>query len=249
MKNIFITLLFILIVSGCKRNEPVDIILPIEISTLQPTQVIDLSSILVEPSGITYNKLSNSLLIVSDERPDIYVVDLQGHLLDKISVSGVDMEGITLTKNADTIYVVEETAKLVSSFYYDGRKINSMTVDVATNPSNILEGVTIDNRGHLYVLNEKAPRLMMEFYKSVELSRVELTYTTDISDICYDDQENCFWIVSDESKKIIKIDKSGNLLGQWLITYQKGEGITFVGDKMYIVCDADSKMYIYNKPH
>lgn len=249
MRNIYLIFAFLILLLGCKRSEPdSNIIAPPGVTTLQPLKVIDLSSILTEPSGIFYNSKNNSLLIVSDARPDIYELDLNGNLLNKISVSGVDMEGVTMTKNCDTIFVVEETARLVSSFLNDGKKIGSMLVDVATNPSHCLEGITIDDNYHLFVINERDPMLMLEFVNGVEISRKQLTYSTDVSDICYDKQTNCFWILSDESKKIFKLNRNGNLLGEWLVTYDKGEGITFVNDKMYVVRDTDAKMYIYNKP-
>lgn len=239
----------ITITFACKSNQSNAVINKIQkITTLQPVNVIDLSSILIEPSGIVYNENSHSLLIVSDARPYIYVFDFNGKILNQISVSGVDMEGIALSKNSDTIYVVEETAKLVSSFSYNGTKINSMVVDVSTNPGHILEGITVDNNGNIFVINEKFPAMLLEFSGSKELSRQEITFTSDLSDICYDKSLDCFWIVSDESKKIIKIDRDGSLLGEWLIPFEKGEGITLVQDKMYIVCDSDSKMYVFQKP-
>ncbi len=40
--------------------------------------------------------------------------------LNTIPTSGSDMEGITLSKNCDTIYVVEEKKKLVTSFNLSG---------------------------------------------------------------------------------------------------------------------------------
>lgn len=238
-----------MVLLNCQRNQPdSNIIVPPNITTLQPITVKDLSAYLVEPSGIFYNLKNNSLMIVSDERPDIYEFDLNGILIKKIPVSGVDMEGITMTKNCDTIIVVEETARLVSTFLYNGTKVSSITVDVATNPSNCLEGITVDNNYHLYIINEKLPMLMLEYFNNSELSRKTLNYTTDISDICYDESLDCFWIISDESKMIFKINRDGSLIKQWLITFDKGEGITFAGDKMYVVCDSDNKMYIYNKP-
>ena len=251
MKKVFVISIFILFITSLScKSEHTDSTanIPSEVSTLHPINVIDLSSFLSEPSGIVFNSKDSTLLIVSDAEPEIYVTDLDGKLLNTISISGDDLEGITLAKNADTIYVVEESSKLVSSFFYDGEKISSMLVDVATDANNALEGITIDKNGELFVINEKSPRLMLEFFNGVEQSRKEITYTSDLSDICYDVKEDCFWIISDESKEIFKIDREGTLLGQWLITFEKGEGITFVGDKIYVVCDADSKMYIYNQP-
>lgn len=67
---------------------------------------------ILEPSGIVYNSINNSLMVVSDGRPDIYEVSLFGVTLNTIIASGSDMEGITLSRNCDTIYVVEEKKSL-----------------------------------------------------------------------------------------------------------------------------------------
>jgi uncharacterized protein YjiK len=234
---------------GCNTGEPdSNVFIPPGLITLQPLKTVDLSSNLVEPSGIIYNSKSNSLLVVSDQRPDIYIIDLNGNILNKIFISGIDMEGIALSQDSDTIYVVEETKRLVSSYLYDGTKTGSMLVTVATNPSNALEGIAIDKNFHLFILNEKQPRMLLKFFNGVEISRIELNYSNDISDICYDEQADCFWIVSDESKIIFKINRDGSLLGEWLIPVTKGEGITVVEDKIYVVCDSDSKMYVFQKP-
>ena len=235
---------------GCTRQEPVnDVPLPPPgIVTLQPLSVIDLSADLLEPSGIFYNSRSNSLMVISDGRPEIFELSLSGAVLKKTMTAGSDFEGITMNKTCDTIYVVEETRQLVTSYLLDGTKISSFAVHVATNPKNALEGITMDRSGNLFVLNEKSPRLVIEYKQTTEVQRREITNASDISDICYDEQEDCFWIVSDESKKVFTMNGNGIVLSEWLIPFEKGEGITFVNDKMYIVNDADAKMYIFQKP-
>jgi len=195
-----------------------------------------------------YNSVNNSLFVVSDTLSKIFEIDFSGNLLQQITINADDIEGITLSKNSDTIYVVEESDNLVSSFLTNGSKITSFRIVVSTNSSNGLEGISIDNDYNLYLVNEKLPRYLLTIRNNVEVDRSEINIVDDLSDVCYDSSLDCLWIISDESKKIIKLSKSGSIISEWLLPFSKGEGITFAQDKMYIVRDSDSKLYVFNKP-
>ena len=229
---------------SCDSNDPKN---P-ELKSLEPIAEIDLSAIMSEPSGIVYNSISNSLFVVSDTISKIFEIDLNGNLLRQINTNANDLEGISLSKNSDTIFVVEESDNLITSFLTNGNKIASFVKNVSTNSSNGLEGIAIDNLYNIYIVNEKLPRYLMKLKNSVEVNRLEITAIEDLSDICYDSVLDCLWIISDESKKIIKISISGSIISEWLLPFSKGEGITFVQDRMYIVRDSNSKMYVFNKP-
>ncbi len=249
MIKLFFSLILFAMISlpGCSRSDPASAETPDNIVTLKPLAVINLD--IPEPSGIAYCSKSNTLFIVSDGLPDIFETDLAGVVIKTIPTTSSDMEGIALSKNCDTIFVAEERNQLITSYSLNGNRLSSFPVNVATLPNNALEGVTVDNStGHLFVINEKLPAMILEFNNLVELWRKEINYTSDISDIYYEESSDCFWIVSDESKKVLKLSRDGVLISQWLISFSKGEGITIVGDKMYIVCDADSKMYVFQKP-
>jgi uncharacterized protein YjiK len=241
--NLLITIIVFLIF-GCSKDEPVT---PAD-KILQPISEISLSSFLSEPSGIVYNSKNNSLFVVSDALKKIFELDLSGNLIRSIDINAGDLEGVTLSLTEDTIFVVEESESKISSFTLTGIKINSFTKNVATRSSNGLEGITIDNSGYLYVVNEKSPRYLIKILNEVEVSRKEIIVVDDLSDICYDPILDCLWLISDESKKIVKMSKDGILQSEWNIPFNKGEGITFNQDKMYIVNDDNSKLYIFNKP-
>ncbi len=201
-----------------------------------------------EPSGLAYSPKTRQLYMVSDARAAIYVIDTAGVVLSTTPIAAQDLEGIALTQNADTFYVVEETLSQVSSFLPDGTKISSFPITVRTNTSHGPEGVTIDSMGNLVVINEKLPAMMLVYAGTTEVSRTTLTYTTDISDICYDSATDAFWIVSDESQSVLKISRTGALLGQWSAPVNQGEGIAFIGNRMYIVSDTDARLYVFVKP-
>lgn len=239
--------LIILLLIGCSRDNPESINNPPEVQKIFPTNEISLT--IPEPSGIAYNSVNNSLMIVSDGRPDIYEIDFSGNILSSIISAGADMEGICLSKNCDTIYVVEEKKKLITSFDLSGSKLFSFSVDVATSDNSALEGITINKLSNtLYTINEKDPSMILAYTGSTELWRKLIDYTSDISDIYYEESENCFWVISDESSRILKLNINAALINQWEIPFTKGEGITVVNDKLYVVNDSNAKMYVFQKP-
>jgi uncharacterized protein YjiK len=215
----------------------------------QSLQLITLYSMSVtEPSGLLYSPKTRQLYMVSDSHGAIYVIDTTGLILQTIPVDAQDLEGIALTQNADTFYVAEETRSQITSFLPDGTKLASFPITVRTNTKHGPEGLTIDGTGNLWIINEKLPTMLLHHAGSAELSRTTLTFTTDISDICYDSVADAFWIVSDESQSVIKISRTGALLGQWSTPVTQGEGIAFIGNRMYIVSDTDAKLYVFVKP-
>jgi len=101
----------------------------------------------------------------------------------------------------------------------------------------------------LFVINEKNPQMVLKFKNKQELWRRTINYSLDIADIYYEETVNCIWLISDESRRIMKLSSIGELLNEWEIPFTKGEGITIVNDKIYVVNDANGKMYVFQKPN
>lgn len=214
---------------------------------LQPIIAYNLN--ISEPSGIAYNSVSDLFMIVSDNRHEIFLVDSTGNIKSTILTSSSDMEGITLSPNCDTLFIVEETSKMVVAYNSSGIQLFSFLVDVATNSDHALEGIarnTLNQR--LIILNEKLPCLLLEYENSKEIWRKEINYSSDISDISFDEENKCWWIVSDESQKIFKLNMDMDIISEWRIPVNQAEGIAIVRDKIYIISDAENKMYIFSKP-
>jgi uncharacterized protein YjiK len=238
-----------LVLFSCKRNEPDDnIVTPTDPSSLKILQEINLAAEITEPSGLFYNSSTNSLFVVSDSSPKIFEINFSGNIISTITTTGVDLEGISFSPNNDTIWVVEELGQKVSKYLKTGAHLLSFPLNVATNTKHALEGITVDNQNHLFVINEKDPTLMVECFNNQSIFQKNIAYSSDISDICYDKELNCLWVLSDESSSIVKIDKKGNLIATYKLPMDKCEGITIIGNKFYIVNDATAKMYVFNKP-
>ena len=239
---------FTLFSLSCSRDNPEVVNNNPTVNSLTPLAVYNLD--IPEPSGIAYNSKNNTFMVVSDARQDIFLIDSIGTVKGTISTSSSDLEGITLSKNCDTIYVVEETKKLVTTYTSSGTLLGSFPVNVATNPAHALEGITRNNtNGHLMVLNEKLPCMILEFNDSSEVRRKEINYSIDISDIFFEEAANNYWLVSHESRKIIELNSTFNLLSEWTVPIVQAEGITIVHNRIYIVSDSENKLYVFQKPN
>jgi uncharacterized protein YjiK len=202
-----------------------------------------------EPSGLAYNAARGTLFCVGDNQSVVYELSLAGDILNKITVSSSDMEGITFSKNYDTMFVIEEGNYKVQGYTLSGVKGASWSIVTSSATNSAYEGVTRLPNDDFIVLNEKDPTLALHAtHTGTEISRQTLSLSSDLSDICYDSTLQCYWIISDESKKVMKVKLDFSLIGEWTESIAQGEGIAVVGDRMYLCSDSDSKFYIYTKP-
>ncbi|MBI2417977.1 MAG: SdiA-regulated domain-containing protein [Ignavibacteriales bacterium] len=202
-----------------------------------------------EPSALAYNAKTKTLYTVSDQNGIIYEMSLAGEIIREIPVTSSDLEGIAFSANFDTIYVAEERTYQIVAYSLTGVKYDSWKNVTSSDTKNGYEGVTVNAAGNFVVLNEKLPMLLLEADKQGnEIKRNELAYTNDISDICFDAAENCYWIVSDESKKILKLKPDYTLINSWSVNVAQAEGIAVTTDEIYVVSDSDQKLLIYKKP-
>jgi len=70
---------------------------------------------------------------------------------------------------------------------------------------------------------------------------------TDLSGLFYDHSNREFWMVSDESKKIVITDFELNPKKYFLLDREKFEGIAvdFSSNRLYLVNDEENKLFVY----
>lgn len=247
MKKILILIISCGMFFSCKRDEPVEPIVDGSITPL--VQLAQYTTSVSEPSGLYYNTKTNSLWTVSDGNKTVYEIDFTGNVLRSMIISSSDLEGITFSANCDTFYVAEETNQLITKYLVNGTKLYSFPVNVATMVSHGPEGIALNtNNNHLWILNERNPCMLLEYNNKTELWRKQIDYTLDCSDIFYDQQSDCIWLVSDESKQVVKLSKTGDLIAAYSVPVTKMEGITIVQDKIYLINDQNRILYVFQKP-
>lgn len=199
-----------------------------------------------EPSGIAaYN---NHLYIVSDHTGIIYKTNLKGEVLQKIKTSYSDLEGISINPNKSQFLIVNEAKRTLITLNFDGSLVKKVKIKGKQEQHNSgLEGITYNSsKNKIYVLNEKSPKQLLELnFKGEILDTYKLDFSKDVSGICYDENKDNFWVISDESKGVYQVSKKGILLKKHKIQVEKAEGITIYKNRIYIVSDSLSKLFVF----
>ncbi len=230
---------------NCGRNDPGD---TPTIQSISPIAVYNLN--IPEPSGLVFNTKDSTFYTVSDGVGGaIYQISIDGQIVNTYSVNGNDMEGITFSDNYDTLYVAEEGSRQIIKYSTTGIKISPINVSGTNSYNNGLEGIAVKGNS-FFVVNEKSPAAFIELnLQGEKLYEVNISYALDLSDICYDPVEDIIWLVSHESQSLFKISLAGQLIKQWKIPVVQPEGVTIVNGRfVYIVCDKEAKLYVFNKP-
>jgi uncharacterized protein YjiK len=202
-----------------------------------------------EPSGLAFDLNNNSLWTVSDENSKIYSISIKGEIFDSISADGNDLEGITIV-DENTLAVVLERSRELVLLKKNGSEMNRRSFDLKGEVNEGLEGAAFNSSSkHFYLLNEKAPRLLIELDEDLNIiSKTKLDWALDFSGICYEESENVIWIISDESKVISKCNLDGSLITSYKIDLPQIEGIAInmADNKIYVVSDIAAYLYVFD---
>lgn len=201
-----------------------------------------------EPSGIDLSYDEKAFWIVSDQDSKVYLIDSWGNEIKNFTVNGEDLEGITVLTDSTLAVILERTREVVI-LDTSGKELNRKKIDLEGELNSGLEGISYDpNKKTFYIVNEKKPRLLLTLDKNLaELRRDTLDFVKDVSEIFFDDKDNTLWILSDESKCIVKTDLSGNPIEKFKIKIDQPEGITFnkARTKLFIVSDFTGNLYVF----
>ncbi len=202
-----------------------------------------------EPSGLSLSNDFKSLWTVSDNTGDIYNITLDGTLISKLDYNGSDLEGIAIDPRDSTIWIVQEGSREIIHLDISGKEISRNKIDVSGTGSNSgLEGICFDKNLTHNVINEKSPMLWVKLNSDFSIStEKELSISSDLSGIVYDNSRNIFWIVSDKSKLLLQWEPSKGLLNSFDLPFKKAEGVAIntIKQLIYIVSDATQKLYVY----
>ncbi|MEO0424847.1 MAG: SdiA-regulated domain-containing protein [Pseudomonadota bacterium] len=139
-----------------------------------------------------------------------------------------------------------------------------------------LEGLAWNNdTARLFALKEGSPGLLIEISADLAAvcSHTSLGETNgfvdddvagdrlDFSGLCYDTTRRAFWIVSDRARRVFLYDPAaGRVLHSAPLGYakngqyrqiSKAEGVAYDAQRkrLYVVCDEDARLYVYDVRH
>jgi len=204
-----------------------------------------------EPSGLTYDPNTQTLWTVNDpDNNKIYNISLEGELLETLSFTGDDLEGIAYDDITNTLWVADELTSEIINVSLQGEELQRVPLSVSQYSSGSgLEGLCIGNSGEFYLLKEKNPGIFIEVNPDLlSITETIITFADDFSGICYDSEKDGFWIISDESEKLYLWDLVNGVREEYSLDIPKAEGVVFITEtnSFYIVSDSEQKLYKYH---
>lgn len=245
LKKTIIILLAIIINSSCSDKNK-DIISNNDTLELEASYKIDV----LEPSGLAVNSSGTVLYTVSDNTAQVYKLSTTGNVLQTFSYKGDDLEGVS-TFNENKLLLAEERTKEIVVLDMVTGEFSNHHINYENNDSNSgTEGVSYDeNSNTIFILNEKNPGLLIRLRSDFSvIATYKLDFANDYSGIFYESSSNNLWIVSDQSKTINKCSLTGKVIESYSINSTQAEGIAISNNKIYIVSDAEAKLYVFKKP-
>lgn len=219
--------------------------------TEQDSMLVLVSSHLLsvsEPSGLTIDESGTTLWTVGSNPQAIYMLDLVGHTLDTLSYRGDDLEGIAYDPSDSTLWVVEEVKREVVHLDLFGNVLSTHPLNLIGEENSGLEGICFDDTGNFFILNEKKPGIFIELNLDLSIeTQQELGFANDYSGLAFYPQQDMFWILSDQEKKLYLWSKQDGVSSEFALSFAKAEGIAFneITNRVYIVSDSLNSLYIY----
>jgi len=243
--NIF-KLLFIFLFYSCSLNDGVNA----TDDNSDLTQIASYRIDVPEPSGLSLHVNGKSLWTVSDQTAKVYQLGLNGQLLKTLSYQGEDLEGVSQSPLDFSIWVAEERRREIIQLDSSGKELGRHLIPVYQGSDNSgLEGIAVNPvTGRNYLLNEKDPAAFLELTASQSIANsTTIDFVADCSGLAFEPQGSFCWIVSDESKTIVKCDSTSAKIKSFKIPVDKAEGIAVstADSIIYIVSDSEQKLYLF----
>ena len=202
-----------------------------------------------EPSGLAMDPDGEHLWIVSDQDDDLYKTDLTGKIIEKTDIPKGDYEGVAITADGQTLYLLDESENEILIWRLDDGKQDKIKLTEKSSKKSGPEGIDIDwSTDEIYVVNEKNPRtLHILELDGAQKKRQEITALSDMSAVCVNPENKELWILSDEDGLLIRANPDYSVVSSFSVPIEQPEGlaINFNKNRIYIVSDAEEMLYIF----
>jgi uncharacterized protein YjiK len=233
-------IVFALIACGCAQAAPPALGAPRLIETHPLT--------ISEPSDLAIDETGKILWTVTNKPAKVYQLDLAGNVVKTLKYVGRDLEGIAYDPADHTLWVTEERTREIVHLNLEGEVLKTYALDLVGKPNSGPEGICLDDRGRMFLLNEKEPGLFIELNRDLSIAtKNPLGFAIDYSGLTYGRKAGGFWIVSDQSQKLFFWTKAKGVVSECALPFPKPEGVAVdeAAKRIYIVSDSENKLYVY----
>lgn len=202
-----------------------------------------------EPSGLALDPDGQHLWIVSDRDDNVFKTDLKGEIVDDFDTNSKDSEGIAISADGKTIYVLDESKKKIRLYSNTGEEGKTIDLDIDADKNSGPEGLDIaPGTGNLWVANEKHPRILIELdVNGNEIRRMDIEGLNDLSAVAIDNDGKSLWLLSDIDQKLIHAEITGKIIETYAMDIDQMEGlaIDFENKRIFIVSDKEEELHIF----
>ncbi len=203
---------------------------------------------IAESSGLTMDPAGTALWAIGSRQKRVFKLDLEGRVLAELAYKGDDPEGLVFDPADSTLWIVEERRREIVQLNQAGRVLDKKRLDLEGDNNSGLEGICLDRQGALYILNEKNPGLFLHMDAELSIAAQDtLDFARDYSGMAYGMEQDRFWILSDQDKRLFARDRAGNITASYKLPLPQPEGIA-VDEKtrrMYVVSDSKPTLYVF----
>jgi uncharacterized protein YjiK len=195
-----------------------------------------------EPSDACLSANEQSLFVVSDNG-FLYETNLEGKILRKSNVVGIDFEAICLANGL--LYISDESARKIYCINpADLNVIKTFNLNYSAARNSGFESIAFNEKSKsFYVVSEKSPVVIRVYNEQFQqMNEINFDVTSDISSACY--YQNNLWLLSDEEHLVMQLDENFNVFKQFDIRVLNPEGFLFnqQGD-LTVISDDMAKLY------
>jgi len=195
-----------------------------------------------EPSDACLSTNEQSLFVVSDDG-FLFETDLEGKILRKSTIVGIDFEAICLANGL--LYISDESARKIYCVNPADLTINkTFNLTYAAGRNSGFEAIAFNETSKsFYLVSEKSPIIIRVYNEQFQqVNEINFDTTTDISGACF--YQNKLWLLSDEEHLIMQLDENFKVQKTLDVKILNPEGFFFnkQGD-LTVISDDMAKLY------
>ncbi|PKO33667.1 MAG: DNA-binding protein [Betaproteobacteria bacterium HGW-Betaproteobacteria-7] len=235
---------------------------------IEAMPIIGVSS---DVSGLTYDPDRRTLFAITNKRPEIIELSLQGEVLRRLPVSGLeDPEAIEYI--APGLYVIadERLQALVevrideATTAIDTKSARRLSIGMERSGNRGFEGLAYDRAGdRLFVAKEKKPMRIYEvsgfpslggtserpLHITNDAKRDAALPVRDLSSLYFDAASGHLLLLSDESRLVVELDAQGRPLARLALRKGRHGLVKSVPQAEGLSMDDAGRLYVVSEPN
>lgn len=229
-----------------------------------------LAGLTSDVSGLTYDPDRRTLFAITNKRPEIVELSLDGQVLRRIPLTGLeDPEAIEYVGPGHYVVTDERRQMLVElriaddTRTVDGRQGRQLAIAIGRNGNKGFEGLAYDRRGdRLFVAKEKSPLRIYEVSGFVSPGRASQPLqiaehpagdaalpVRDLSSLYYDASSGRLLLLSDDSQAVVEIDDAGRALSELTLKGGRHGLADSVPQAEGMAMDEAGNLYLVSEPN